>query len=399
MLHNDPIAALTPEVIGWRHHIHANPELGFNEYETARFVAEKLRSFGVDEVHEGIGGTGVVGVLRSGGGARAIGLRAELDALPVLEKTGLAYASRKEGVMHACGHDGHTAMLLGAAKLLSQSRTFDGTVTFIFQPAEENEGGSMRMIEDGLFKRFPVEAVYAVHNWPGVRLGTIAARAGAQMAAVDNFELIFEGLGAHAAMPQLGDDPILAAGAFVQAVQRIVSRSVDPQSALVVSLTQIHGGNVGNIVPGKVWLQGTCRFFEPELSDHCERLIGEIAQGIAAAHSLNARLDYRKGYPPLINTADATTRAVEAAASVVGRENVLTEFSPSLGCEDFAFMIRDAGGCYAWIGAGEVGPGEGLHGDRYVFNDEIVPTVMRYYVNLAEQTLPRAGPSTAVFPA
>ncbi|MER8502422.1 MULTISPECIES: amidohydrolase [unclassified Mesorhizobium] len=399
MLHNDPIAALTPEVVGWRHHIHANPELGFNEYETARFVAEKLRSFGVDEVHEGIGGTGVVGVLRSGGGARAIGLRAELDALPVLEKTGLAYASRKEGVMHACGHDGHTAMLLGAAKLLSQSRTFDGTVTFIFQPAEENECGSMRMIEDGLFKRFPVEAVYAVHNWPGVRLGTVAARAGAQMAAVDNFELIFEGLGAHAAMPQLGDDPILAAGAFVQAVQRIVSRSVDPQSALVVSLTQIHGGNVGNIVPGKVWLQGTCRFFEPGLSDHCEMLIGEIAQGIAAAYSLNARLDYRKGHPPLINTADATTRAVEAAASVVGRENVLTEFSPSLGCEDFAFMIRDAGGCYAWIGAGEVGPGEGLHGDRYVFNDEIVPTVMRYYLNLVEQTLARAGPSTAVFPA
>ncbi|MER8399897.1 amidohydrolase [Mesorhizobium sp. M1348] len=399
MLHNDRIAALTPDVIGWRHHIHANPELGFNEYETARFVAEKLRSFGLDEVHEGIGGTGVVGVLRSGGGARGIGLRAELDALPVLEKTGLPYASRKEGVMHACGHDGHAAVLLGAAKLLSQSRTFDGTVAFIFQPAEENEGGSMRMIEDGLFKRFPVEAVYAVHNWPGVRLGTIAARVGPQMAAVDNFELTFEGLGAHAAMPQFGDDPILAAGAFVQAVQRIVSRSVDPQSALVVSLTQIHGGNVGNIVPGKVWLQGTCRFFEPGLSDHCERLIGEIAQGIAAAHSLKARLDYRKGYPPLINTADATARAVEAAASAVGRENVMTEFSPSLGCEDFAFMIREASGCYAWIGAGEVGPGEGLHGDRYVFNDEIVPTVMRYYVNLVEQTLPRAGPSTAVFPA
>ncbi|MER8638935.1 amidohydrolase [Mesorhizobium sp. M0954] len=399
MLHNDPVAALTPEVIGWRHHLHANPELAFNEYETARFVAEKLRSFGVDEVHEGIGGTGVVGVLRSGGGARAIGLRAELDALPVLEKTGLPYASRREGVMHACGHDGHTAMLLGAAKLLSQSRAFDGAVTFIFQPAEENEGGSMRMIEDGLFKRFRVEAVYAVHNWPGIRLGTIAARVGPQMAAVDNFELTFEGLGAHAAMPQLGDDPILAASAFVQAVQRIVSRSVDPQSALVVSITQIHGGNVGNIVPGKVWLQGTCRFFEHGLSDHCERLIGEIAQGIAAAHSLKARLDYRKGYPPLINTADATARAVEAAAPVVGRENVLTEFSPSLGCEDFAFMIRDAGGCYAWIGAGEAGPGKGLHGDRYVFNDEVVPTVMRYYVNLVEQTLPRADPSTAVFPA
>ncbi len=388
MLHNDPIAALTPEVVAWRRHIHSNPELGFNEHQTARFVAEKLRAFGFDEVHERIGGTGVVGVLRHGTGKRAIGLRAELDALPVVEKTGLPYASRNEGVMHACGHDGHTAMLLGAARLLSDSRAFDGTVYFIFQPAEENKGGSLRMIEAGVFKRFPVEAMYAVHNWPGAKLGTIAARVGPQMAAVDNFELSFEGTGAHAAMPQQGDDPILAAGAFVQAVQRIVSRSVDPQTALVVSLTQIHGGNVGNIVPGKVWLQGTCRFFEPGYSDHCEKLIGEIARGIAAAHSLKATLDYKKGYPPVINTGDATARAVEAAAAVVGRENVSTEFSPSLGCEDFAFMIREAGGCYAWIGVGDVGPGEGLHGDRYVFNDEIVPTVMRYYVNLVEQTLP-----------
>lgn len=391
MLHNDPIAALTPEVMAWRQHIHANPELGFKEYETARFVAAKLRCFGIDEVHEGIGGTGVVGVLRSGTSTRTIGLRAELDALPVVEKTGLPYASRNEGVMHACGHDGHIAMLLGAAKLLSDSRAFDGTVYFFFQPAEENEGGSMRMIEDGLFRRFPVEAVYAIHNWPGLRLGTIAARVGAQMAAVDNFALTFEGVGAHAAMPQLGDDPILAAGAFVQTVQRVVSRSVDPQTALVVSLTQIHGGNTGNIVPGKVWLQGTCRFFEPNYSGHCEKLIGEIAQGIAAAHSIDARLDYKKGYPPLVNRADATARAIEAAASAVGRENVLTEFSPSLGCEDFAFMIREAGGCYAWIGAGDVGPGEGLHGDRYVFNDEIVPIVLRYYVTLVEQTLPPLG--------
>ena len=392
MLHNDPIVALTPEVIAWRQHIHSNPELGFKEHETARFVAEKLRSFGLDEVHQGIGGTGIIGVLRSGTSTRAIGLRAELDALPVVEKTGLPYASSNEGVMHACGHDGHAAMLLGAAKLLSDSRAFNGTIYFIFQPAEENEGGSMRMIEDGLFKRFPVEAVYAVHNWPGLKLGTIAARVGPQMAAVDNFELTFEGLGAHAAMPHLGDDPILAAGAFVQAVQRVVSRSVDPQAALVVSLTQIHGGNVGNIVPGKVWLQGTCRFFEPGYSDHCEKLIGEITQGIATAHSLTATLDYRKGYPPVINTPDATARAVEAAASVVGQENVSTDFSPSLGCEDFAFMIREAGGCYAWIGAGEVGPGEGLHGDRYVFNDEIVPTVLRYYVSLVEQTLPAVTP-------
>ncbi|WP_186420633.1 amidohydrolase [Bosea sp. CS1GBMeth4] len=391
MLHNDPIAALTPEVVAWRHHIHANPELGFQEVETARFVAAKLRSFGL-EVQEGIGGTGVVGTLRSGSGTRAIGLRAELDALPVVERTGLPYASRKDGVMHACGHDGHSAMLLGAAKLLSETPDFDGTVHFIFQPAEENEGGSMKMIEAGLFERFPVEAVYAVHNWPGVPFGTIAARAGAQMAAVDNFELRFSGVGAHVAMPHLGDDPILAAGAFIQSVQRIVARAVDPQTPLVVSLTQVHGGNVGNIVPKEVWLQGTCRFFDPALSDHCEALLGEIAQGIAAAHGVSAALDYRRGYPPVVNTAEAAALAARAAAVAVGPENVSTAFKPSLGCEDFAFMIRAAGGCYAWVGAGEVGPGEGLHGDRYVFNDAIVPHVLRYWTSLVACALPKAAP-------
>ncbi|PZR88800.1 MAG: amidohydrolase [Stutzerimonas stutzeri] len=391
MLHNDPIARLTPEVVAWRHHIHANPELGFQEIETARFVADKLRSLGL-EVQEGIGGTGVIGTLRSGSGKRAIGLRAELDALPVIERTGLPYASRKEGVMHACGHDGHSAMLLGAAKLLSESPDFDGTVHFIFQPAEENEGGSMKMIEAGLFERFPVEAVYAVHNWPGVPFGTIAARAGAQMAAVDNFELRFSGLGAHVAMPHLGDDPILAAGAFIQGVQRIVSRAVDPQTPIVVSLTQVHGGNVGNIVPKEVWLQGTCRFFDPALSDLCERLIGEIADGVAASHGVTAALDYKRGYPPVINTAEAAALAAQAAAAAVGPDNVSTEFKPSLGCEDFAFMIRAAGGCYAWIGAGEVGPGEGLHGDRYVFNDSIVPHVLRYWQNLVAGALPKGAP-------
>jgi amidohydrolase len=391
MLHNDPIAALTPEVVAWRHHIHANPELGFQETLTARFVAQKLRSFGL-EVEEGIGGTGVVGTLRAGSGERAIGLRAELDALPVIERTGLPYASTKEGVMHACGHDGHSAMLLGAAKLLSANPDFDGIVHFIFQPAEENEGGSMKMIEAGLFERFPVEAVYAVHNWPGLPFGTIAARAGAQMAAVDNFELRFAGLGAHVAMPHLGDDPILAAGAFIQSVQRIVARAVDPQTPIVVSLTQVHGGNVGNIVPKEVWLQGTCRFFDPALSELCERLLDDIAQGVAASHGVTATLDYRRGYPPVINTAEATALAARAAAAAVGPENVRTEFKPSLGCEDFAFMIRAASGCYAWIGAGEVGPGAGLHGDRYVFNDGIVPHVLRYWTNLVANALPQAAP-------
>jgi hippurate hydrolase len=387
MLPNDPVAAVTPEVIAWRQAIHANPELGFQEHATARFVAETLRGLGL-EVHEGLGGTGVVGVLRAGSGRRAIGLRAELDALPIMERTGLPHASRNPGVMHACGHDGHTAMLLGAAKLLSARRDFNGTVCFIFQPAEEFVGGGIRMIGDGLFERFPVEAVYAVHNWPGLALGTIATRVGPMMAAVDNFELRFRGTGAHAAMPHLGDDPVLAAGAFIGAVQRVASRSVDPQAALVVSLTQIHGGTTGNVVPGEVWLQGTCRFLHPALSDHCARVIGEVAGGIAAAHGVAAELDYQRGYPPVVNTAAPVAQAVAAAEEAVGADAVVTDFAPSLGCEDFAYMVRAAGGAYAWIGAGEAGPGEGLHGDRYVFNDAIVPVVLRYWTSLVAQALP-----------
>jgi hippurate hydrolase len=387
MFHNDPISAITPEVVAWRHHIHANPELGFQEHETARFVAAQLRACGL-EVHEGIGGTGVVGILHRGSSPRTIGLRAELDALPIIERSGQPYASRNHGAMHACGHDGHTAMLLGAAKLLSQSSTFDGTVTFVFQPAEENDGGSLRMIEDKLFTRFPVAAMYAVHNWPGLAFGTIATRVGPMMAAVDRFELDFCGTGAHAAMPHLGDDPILAAAAFIGSVQRIVSRAVDPQTPLVVSITQVHGGNVGNIVPGNVWLQGTCRFFDPTLSDRCEQFIGDIAAGVASAHAVASNLDYQRGYPPVINSPEAVARSVKAATAAVGSDHVLTEFNPSMGCEDFAYMIRAAGGAYAWIGAGQVGPGEGLHGDHYVFNDEIVPIVLRYWVNLVEQVLP-----------
>jgi hippurate hydrolase len=390
MLHNDPVAATTPEVVAWRHAIHANPELGFQEHKTAAFVARTLRSFGI-EVHEGIGGTGVVGVLRKGTASRTIGLRAELDALPIVEKADVPYASTANGVMHACGHDGHTAMLLGAAKILSQDTHFDGTVNFIFQPAEENEGGGMRMIETGLFARFPVDAIYAVHNWPGLPLGEIHTRVGPMMAAVDGFEIRFTGTGAHVAMPHLGDDPILAAGAFAGSVQRVVSRSVDPLTPLVVSITQIHGGNVGNIVPGEVWLQGTCRFLDPALSAHLESRIGEIATGIAAAHGVAARLDYRIGYPPLVNTQAAVNRAVEAASAAVGRDRVVTAFNPSLGCEDFAYMVRVVGGAYAWIGAGPAGPGQGLHGDRYVFNDAIVPIVLRYWVSLVEQNLPAAA--------
>jgi hippurate hydrolase len=385
MLHNDPVLALTPEVVAWRQTIHSAPELGFQEHRTATFVAEALRSFGL-EVREGIADTGVVGVLRKGTGGRAIGLRAELDALPILEKADVPYAATT-GLMHACGHDGHAAMLLGAAKLLSEYGHFDGTVYFVFQPAEENDGGGLRMIEDGIFRRFPVEAMFSIHNWPGPPVGEIHTRVGPMMAAADRFEVRFIGTGAHVAMPHLGDDPILAASEFVGSVQRVVSRAIDPLTPLVVSISQIHGGNVGNVIPGEVWLQGTCRFLEPGLSGVLESRIGDIARGIAAAHGVTAQLEYRIGYPPLINTEAAVARAVAAASTVVGPEKVVTAFNPSLGCEDFAYMAREVGGAYAWIGAGPAGPGEGLHGDRYIFNDAIVPIGLRYWVALVEQTL------------
>lgn len=390
MLSNDAVADVAADAVSWRHHIHANPELGFEEHGTARFVAEHLRAFGL-EVHEGIAGTGVVGVLRRGTCRRAVGLRAELDALPIVERTDLPYASRRPGVMHACGHDGHAAMLLGAAKLLARSQDFDGTVVFIFQPAEENDGGGLQMVEAGLFRRFPVDSVHAVHNWPGLPLGAIAVRDGPQMAAVDRFEVRFAGLGSHAAMPHRGDDPILAAGAFIQGLQRVVSRSVDPLASLVVSLTEVHGGHVGNVVPAEVRLKGTCRFFDPGLSGHCEARIGAVAAGIATAHGLDAVLDYRRGYPAVINAPNAAAVARTAAAAAVGAGLVMGDVAPSLGCEDFAYMLRAVGGAYAWIGAGDVGPDEGLHGSRYAFNDAIVPVGIRYWTSLVTQMLPRSN--------
>ena len=391
---NDPIIAMSAQVVAWRHAIHRNPELGFEEHETARFIAQQLRSLGL-EAHQGIGGTGVVGVLRHGSSGRAIGLRAELDALPIRERTGKPYASTRDGVMHACGHDGHAAILLGAARLLAETRAFDGTVYFIFQPAEEVLGGGMKMIEAGLFERFPLEGVFAIHNWPGLPLGTIATRSGLMMAAVDDFELRFTGAGCHAAMPHLGDDPILAAAEYVTSVQRIVARSIDPHDALVVSITQIRAGSVNNIVPREVVLEGTCRFLEARLSDHCERLLAEIAAGVAQAHGVAASLTYRKGYPPLANTEAAAASAIRAARATVGDDCLITEFRPSMGCEDFAYMTKAAGGAYAWIGAGEIGPRQGLHGDCYDFNDQTVPVALRYLINLVEQVLDVRSPLPA----
>lgn len=388
---NDKVAAIVPEVIGWRQTIHANPELGFAEDETAAFVAAKLKESGL-AVHTDVSATAVVATLTKGASGKAIALRAELDALPIKEGADVAYASRKDGVMHACGHDGHTAMLLGAARLLAENGDFDGTVVFVFQPAEEVLGGGRKMIEDGLLKRFPVEQVFAVHNWPGFPEGHIGVRAGPQMAAVDDFEIVFRGSGCHAAMPHLGDDPLLAAASFVTAIQRLVSRSVDPVSPAVLSVTQIHGGRFNNFVPGEVKVEGTCRFYDLALSDHSAVEIERVAQAAAAMHGARAELTYRRGYPPVVNPASGAKLAAQAGADTVGAERVVNEFQPSMGCEDFAFLLQGVGdGAYVWIGAGDVGPGAGLHGDRFVFNDAIVPIGIRFFLNVVQRALPVGG--------
>ncbi|MDX8482014.1 M20 aminoacylase family protein [Mesorhizobium sp. VK24D] len=391
MRENDRIAAIVPEVIGWRRHIHANPELGFAEHETAAFVAAKLKEFGL-AVHTDVSATAVVATLTKGTSGKAIALRAELDALPIKEAADVAYASRNNGVMHACGHDGHTAMLLGAAKLLAESDSFDGTVVFVFQPAQEVLGGGKKMIEDGLLKRFPVDQVFAVHNWPGFPEGHIGVRAGPQMAAVDDFEIVFRGSGCHAAMPHLGDDPLLAAASFVTAIQRLVSRSVDPLSPAVLSVTQIHGGSFNNFVPSEVEVEGTCRFYDRALSDRCAAEIERVVQATAAMHGASAEVTYKRGYPPVVNPASGAALAGQAGVDTVGKERVSTEFQPSMGCEDFAFLLQGVGdGAYVWIGAGDVGPSAGLHGDRFIFTDAIIPIGIRFFLNVVQRALPVGG--------
>jgi hippurate hydrolase len=350
-----------------------------------------LKEFGL-AVHTDVSATAVVATLARGASGKAVALRAELDALPIREAADVAYASRNDGIMHACGHDGHTAMLLGAAKLLAGSESFDGTVVFVFQPAEEVLGGGKKMIGDGLLTRFPVDQVFAIHNWPGFPEGHIGVRAGPQMAAVDDFEIVFRGAGCHAAMPHLGDDPLLAAASFVTASQRLVSRSVDPLSPIVMSVTQIHGGRFNNFVPGEVKVEGTCRFYDRALSEHCAAEIERVAKATAAMHGATAELTYKRGYPPVVNPANGAALAALAGADTVGSERVSTEFQPSMGCEDFAFLLQGVGdGAYVWIGAGDVGPGAGLHGDRFVFNDAVVPIGIRFFLNVVRRALPVDG--------
>lgn len=383
---DDGIKALHQELTDWRRDLHAHPELGFEEHRTSAFVADKLAAFGL-EVHRGLAGTGVVGVLRAGrGGNQAVGLRADMDALPILEANDLPYKSTAPGKMHACGHDGHTTMLLGAACHLARTRSFDGTVYFIFQPAEETQGGGRAMVEAGLFDRFPMNAVYGLHNWPGLPVGQISARTGPVMASMDTFEIEVAGSGTHAAMPHLGCDPIVATSAVVTALQTIPSRSVAPTDAAVVSVTQFHAGDAYNIIPESVTIRGTTRALRQAVQEMLEPTIRRIVEGICAAHGARVeRFRYTQGYPVTVNTAAETDFAAEVAAGVVGDEGVRRDLDPSMGAEDFAFMLKERPGCYVWLGNG---PSRALHNPRYDFNDAILPIGVAYWTALVERALP-----------
>lgn len=381
-------AALTADLArytAWRQDLHAHPELAYHEHRTADFVASKLESFGIP-IDRGMGRTGVVGTLQNGTGTRRIGLRADMDALPMQELNDFAHRSRHEGCMHACGHDGHTVMLLAAAEQLARTRDFDGTIHFIFQPAEEGEAGAKAMMDDGLFTRFPVDAVFGLHNWPWLPVGQIALRPGPVMAAMDIFEATLTGRGGHAAQPHLAVDPVVAAAALVQAWQGIVSRNLDPQEAGVVSVTQIHAGNAWAVIPEDVTLRGTVRSFKPEIRSMLERRMREIAAGYAAAHGCRFEMRYEHRFPPTVNSEAETHFATAVAARLVGDDNVIRQAAPSMGSEDFGWMLQVQRGCYAWLGsAGR--PGCLLHNPYYDFNDAVIPLGASYWVQLAKDFL------------
>ncbi|MPY69066.1 MAG: amidohydrolase [Alphaproteobacteria bacterium] len=381
------IAEFHADMTEWRRRIHANPETAFEEVKTAAFVAETLEGFGI-EVHRGLARTGVVGTLKGAkGDGPAIGLRADMDALNMAEKNAHAWRSQVPGKMHACGHDGHTTMLLGAARYLAETRNFAGTVHFIFQPAEENEGGGRVMVEEGLFDRFPCETVWGMHNFPGQDAGTFAVCRGPAMAAADRFDIRIRGKGGHAAAPHLATDTILAGSQLVAALQTIASRSIDPVESVVVTVTQFHAGDAYNIIPEDAVLRGTIRSFTPAVQDAAEAALRRIAAGVAQAAGLEIAIDYARGYPPTVNDAAESDFAAEIAAEIVGGENVIQDPDPKMGAEDFSFMLQQKPGCYIWIGNGPGVGGCWLHNPQYDFNDEILPLGATYWARLAETRL------------
>jgi amidohydrolase len=376
------------EIAAWRRDIHANPELLYDVHRTAALVADKLRAFGCDEVVTGIGRTGVVGVIRgrAAGSGRVVGLRADMDALPIVEATGLPYASRVEGKMHACGHDGHTAMLLGAARRLAETRRFDGAAAVIFQPAEEGGAGGRAMVEDGLMERFGIREVYALHNDPSLPVGRFATRPGPMMAATDVFTVSLEGKGCHAAFPHQGVDTTLVAAQIVVALQTIVARAVDPLASAVVSVTSLRTeGDAFNVIPGRVALKGTVRTLDPAVQDFVEGRVRRIVADVAAAFGAAAEVDYRRNYPVTVNSAPEAAFAVRVAADVAGEERVDAAALPTMGGEDFSFMLQARPGAFVMMGNGPSAP---LHHPAYDFNDDAIPFGCSYWVRLAEIAMP-----------
>lgn len=382
------IADFHDDLTAWRRDLHEHPELGFQEVRTSAVVAAKLREFGVDEVVTGIAQTGVVGVIRGRKPGGAIGMRADMDALPILEDTGLPYASKTPGVMHACGHDGHTTMLLGAARYLAETRNFAGTVYVIFQPAEEGMAGGRVMVEEGLFQRFPMDMVFGMHNWPQLPAGQFVWRHGPIMAATSQFEITITGRGAHAAMPHNGIDPIVVAAHIVTGLQTIVARNVEPMDAGVVTVGAITGGDTFNVIPQTVTMKGTTRWFSPKVGDQLEDGVRRIATGIAASFGATAEVDYRRTYIATVNDPEATDLAAVAARAVAGPARVKHMEKPTMGGEDFSFMLEAKQGSYIMLGGARTESDPLVHHPKYDFNDEILPVGASYWATLAEQLLP-----------
>ncbi len=381
------VADLHDEITAWRRDFHENPELLYDVHRTAGIVEQKLREFGCDEVVPGIGQTGVVAVIkgRKNGSGKVIGLRADMDALPIEEATDLPYKSKVPGKMHACGHDGHTAMLLGAAKYLAETRNFDGTAVMIFQPAEEGGGGGDAMVKDGLMTRWGIQEVYGLHNMPGIPLGTFAVRKGPAMAAADRFIIDIEGKGGHGAMPHLCVDPVQAGFAIGLAMQTIVSRNVDPIESAVVSITSVKAGEAFNVIPQTLRMLGTVRTFKPKIQDLVEARMKELVESMAKGMGCVGRLDYQRGYPVTFNHADQTDFAVKVAKAVAGEDKVDADTPPLMGAEDFSYMLNERPGCYIFLGNGDTAA---CHHPAYNFDDNAIPAGTSYLAKVVETAMP-----------
>ena len=379
------IAGFENDMAKWRRHLHQNPELGRDCYKTAKYIQERLKEFGITEIHTGYASTGIVAIIEGQTSGRTIGLRADMDALPITENTGMPYSSKNEGVMHACGHDGHTTMLLGAARYLSETRNFSGRVALIFQPDEEATGGAEVMVEEGIVEQFKIEEVYALHNIPGHDVGVMYTRPGPIMAGADSFNVEIRRKGGHAAYPHEVKDPIVAALSIAQAFQTIVSRNNIPSDDLVISITQVHSGTTDNVIPETAFLNGTVRTFDLSVQEMVINRMEKIISGFSISFEVDAKFNYEKGYPPTINHEEKTNFAIEVAKEVCGSDKVLTSVGKEMGAEDFSYMLQKRPGAYLFMGIGE---GAGLHNPNYNFNDAAAPVGASFFARLIEKALP-----------